>query len=237
MIMESEQHTRLHHTQKVGFALLVVFAMMVLVLGVYQFRTTIYGPFAHRPVERDQKLAAVEQLFDDEAARLQLIDTDQDGINDYEELNFYSTSPYIADTDSDGIDDKTEIEQGTDPICPIGGDCELYNPNDVIDTGAGTLENPLLDAAIEGTDPLVDLASEFAALGDSINTLSAETGTTTGTLSDLSPEAQFSLELLLSNPDAIRDLLRQNSNLTDAEIDAFDDEYLLQVATEILSES
>ena len=38
----------------------------------------------------------------DETIRLQRIDTDRDTITDYQELNFYSTSPYLPDTDSDG---------------------------------------------------------------------------------------------------------------------------------------
>ncbi|MEI7741808.1 MAG: hypothetical protein WCJ29_04870 [bacterium] len=62
---------------------------------------------------------------DDPNAILKAKDTDFDGISDYDEINFYSTSPYLADSDSDGIDDKTELVRGTDPNCPQGKQCSM----------------------------------------------------------------------------------------------------------------
>ena len=43
------------------------------------------------------------------------VDTDIDGLSDYDELFIYSTDPLIADTDGDGISDGDEIKLGTDP--------------------------------------------------------------------------------------------------------------------------
>ncbi len=51
-------------------------------------------------------------------------DTDKDGLSDYNELNLYCTSPYIADSDSDGIMDGAEVKAGTDPNCPVGKTCQ-----------------------------------------------------------------------------------------------------------------
>ncbi|MBI4215435.1 MAG: hypothetical protein HY602_01805 [Parcubacteria group bacterium] len=50
-------------------------------------------------------------------------DTDKDGLNDYEEIYIYKTSPYLEDSDSDKIKDKDEIQQGLDPLCATGQDC------------------------------------------------------------------------------------------------------------------
>lgn len=50
-------------------------------------------------------------------------DTDQDGLNDYEELYLYRTSPYLADTDGDTYSDALEIKNGTDPLCAEGKIC------------------------------------------------------------------------------------------------------------------
>ncbi|MFA6304232.1 MAG: hypothetical protein WCV73_03900 [Patescibacteria group bacterium] len=50
-------------------------------------------------------------------------DTDSDGLNDYDELYVYKTSPYIPDSDSDGNTDGAEVKNGTNPNCPIGQDC------------------------------------------------------------------------------------------------------------------
>jgi serine/threonine protein kinase len=42
-------------------------------------------------------------------------DTDEDGIDDYEEVNLYHTDPIVSDTDGDGLKDGNEIERGLDP--------------------------------------------------------------------------------------------------------------------------
>lgn len=54
---------------------------------------------------------------------LRVRDTDQDDLNDYEELYLYRTSPYLGDTDGDNLSDALEIKQGTDPLCPEGKVC------------------------------------------------------------------------------------------------------------------
>lgn len=50
-------------------------------------------------------------------------DTDGDGLNDYDELYLYNSSPYLEDSDSDGINDKEEVDSGGDPNCPGSQDC------------------------------------------------------------------------------------------------------------------
>jgi hypothetical protein len=42
-------------------------------------------------------------------------DTDGDGLSDADELNVYGTDPTITDTDGDGSDDKLEVDSHTDP--------------------------------------------------------------------------------------------------------------------------
>jgi parallel beta-helix repeat protein len=44
------------------------------------------------------------------------IDSDGDGLTDYDEENIYRTDPENPDTDSDGIGDGEEIENGTNPL-------------------------------------------------------------------------------------------------------------------------
>jgi len=46
------------------------------------------------------------------------IDSDGDGLSDWEEINIYGTDPYLADTDGDGVSDFLEILYGTDPLVP-----------------------------------------------------------------------------------------------------------------------
>ena len=45
-----------------------------------------------------------------------MIDRDQDGLSDGDELSFYRTDPFAADTDGDGSADADELRDGTDPL-------------------------------------------------------------------------------------------------------------------------
>lgn len=46
------------------------------------------------------------------------VDTDKDGISDFDEQNLYNTNPEFPDTDNDGIQDGVEIMRGFDPLNP-----------------------------------------------------------------------------------------------------------------------
>ena len=46
----------------------------------------------------------------------QKADTDEDGLNDYDEVNVHNTDPLNADTDNDGMSDKCEIQYNTNPV-------------------------------------------------------------------------------------------------------------------------
>jgi len=46
------------------------------------------------------------------------LDSDNDGLTDYDEENIYSTDPNDPDTDGDGIDDGEEILEGKNPLKP-----------------------------------------------------------------------------------------------------------------------
>jgi len=43
------------------------------------------------------------------------MDTDNDGLNDYDELFVYYTNPFVNDTDNDGVTDWEEVQTGSDP--------------------------------------------------------------------------------------------------------------------------
>lgn len=48
----------------------------------------------------------------------QKVDSDFDGLNDFEEIRRYLTSPILLDSDGDGAWDGEEVSAGTDPLAP-----------------------------------------------------------------------------------------------------------------------
>lgn len=192
----------LRREQKVGFVLLLLFCIIAIGLGFLQMRNTIYGPFVFRPSPQD----GTEALFSDEEVKLQSIDTDHDGLNNYEELYFHQTSPYLPDTDSDKIDDKTEIEKGTNPLCPEGKDCAQT-------TAASAL-------VVTSTLPAPPVAPAGLGLGNGL------TPTTTITADNM--------ESAFRDPAQLRKLLLQYGGITEAQLAEIPDETLLQYATQVL---
>lgn len=75
-----------------------------------------------------------------EETKQKVMDTDKDGLSDWDELKVYNTSPYLADSDSDKIDDALEIKNGTDPNCPKGKECgsKILKPSN---SPAGQVQN------------------------------------------------------------------------------------------------
>lgn len=117
--MDAEQGgNSLSKEQKIGVILLSVFSVFAIGLGILQIRNTMYAPFA---LNKQIPNLVKDDINSNEA--LMYRDTDKDGLNDFDELYVYVTSPYLADTDSDGIPDKAEVDKGTNPICPEGQNC------------------------------------------------------------------------------------------------------------------
>jgi hypothetical protein len=103
--------------QKIAVVFLLILAILVIVFWVLQMRSNIRQPFDLSKYSTDNSAAT------DSNQVLQASDTDQDGLSDYDEIYVNKTSPYLEDSDSDGLTDKQEVDQGSDPNCPQGKDC------------------------------------------------------------------------------------------------------------------
>lgn len=101
-------------------ALLIFFGLSSLALAYPYFNHRIKAPFAK---DQSKKYLTLEERDKQKLAELKTQDTDSDGLNDYDELYIYRTSPYLGDTDSDDVGDKEEVESGGDPNCPKNHDC------------------------------------------------------------------------------------------------------------------
>jgi len=105
--------------QRIAFLSLSVISLGIIILWIWQFNSRLNGPFYVADNGQNQVTINTSEF---ETALLNF-DTDSDGLTDNEERSLYGTSPYLEDTDSDGISDRVEIEQGTDPNCATGQNC------------------------------------------------------------------------------------------------------------------
>ena len=122
MAEENPSH-KLTKEQKIGLVFLLSFGILSMAFGIIQIRTNLYRPFA---LNNSVPPFIQDELNNEEA--LYYRDTDYDGLNDFDELYVYTTSPYLEDTDSDGMTDKEEVEGGRNPLCDEDLNCGI---NDV----------------------------------------------------------------------------------------------------------
>ena len=209
--MEHNQHQGQPLTQdrKVGFIFLLLFAIVTVSMGALQLRNTIYGPFVIRRAETD---LGNNVILADEMTRLQSIDTDQDGLNDYEELYFTETSPYLEDTDSDGIEDKAELDQGLDPLCPEGQDCS-------------------------GVDPTLEAEAEINVGSDILPEVESLSGVVFGEGGPniAGPAPSFDLQQFLDNPQLLRQTVLSTGKISAEDLAHISDQELLAVVENILA--
>jgi len=191
--------------QKVGFTFLLIFGILAVGLGFLQMRNNIYSPFVVRPVAETRP-----QIVVDETVRLQRIDTDKDGINDFEELQFYKTSPYLADTDSDGIGDKVEIQNGTDPSCPEGQDCGQTSGTAVIATTSANVITPIAENVASPEEIIGQVGGQV-----------------------IGPGGQLDIEALIKDPQRIRTMLLQTNQITETDLNKISDEALIKLVQEM----
>jgi len=211
---DRQPQTGLTTTQKTGFVLLLIFGILTIGLAGLQLRNNIYGPFA----EKMAMARAVENVQLDESARLQMVDTDHDTLTDWEEINFYNTSPYLPDTDSDGIADGVEIKNGTNPLCPEGQICN--EEEQVLESASSTpsINNPLVDTSVNPAN-LVQ-----TSLGQNVST----SGTQGVDFSSLSA--------MLGDKQKLRELLLQSGAISADQLSKIDDNTLDQILNQVLQQ-
>ncbi|NQV12527.1 hypothetical protein HQ524_04140 [Candidatus Uhrbacteria bacterium] len=136
--------------QKVAFGIFGVTGILGLVLSVTFMYQEVKAPFV---IDYDgEAYLSYDERASEEVKQQKSKDTDGDGINDYDELNVYRTSPYLADSDSDGMDDGREIKSGDDPNCPVGQDCGRG-----IASSEGGVNNPLVASDLRDPLPFEDV--------------------------------------------------------------------------------
>lgn len=193
---------------------LSIFSLAAIFFGFWKINDSIYSPFyLGEEFEKEEVVsktnsASCTGLYCVSESESKDKDSDKDGLSDWEEVNMYLTSPYIEDTDGDGIDDGDEIVNSTDPNCPEGRDCE----------------STLID--YYGENSLNRSLDEMQLIEENI-------------YSELEVKNDEALENILSgglDTDTLRELLISGGLEKDV-VDAFSDQELLDLYTEVLQES
>ncbi len=107
---------------------------------------------AAKKVELENSRNNEEKLLTERSGVRAFVDTDADGISDYDEVNIYHTDPNDPDTDHDGVPDGKEIESHTNPNgqalrAPRAAELNSSSTLKTESSSAGedvVLENPLL---------------------------------------------------------------------------------------------
>ncbi|MDO8261162.1 MAG: hypothetical protein Q7T50_06775, partial [Candidatus Magasanikbacteria bacterium] len=111
----------LDRNRKIAVAVLGLMAFVTIIFWSKNLQNQLTDPFTYKGSDAD----VAEKTEDDSEIALRLKDTDNDGLNDWDELNVYLTSPYLEDSDSDGFKDGEEITNGNNPNCAAGAECEV----------------------------------------------------------------------------------------------------------------
>ncbi len=151
------------------FSVLLVFLVATLFLGALQLWNAIRSPFT-LPTARSNTnaLGPTASII----ASLTAKDTDSDGLNDYDELYRYQTSPYLADSDSDGAQDRDEVTDGKNPNCPEGQTCTPIALESAANAQTPTTNSATASVAGENVS-LADLREALRSAGAPATTLDA----------------------------------------------------------------
>jgi hypothetical protein len=180
----TRKKTLLNREQKTGFGMVVGFGALALVFGVFYLWKHVASPFVVSYT--GPKFLTGDEQRQQEMETLRKEDTDEDGLNDYDELYVFRTSPYIADSDSDGMDDKQEISTGEDPNCapsmPCGAVEDTVNPTTVkgtfVEAAADSVGASVAAGAPETITPdagnIADLLAQMT--GDELRKLLIDAG-------------------------------------------------------------
>lgn len=136
-MIKNKMHISEKGKKTLSVATFIVVGILILLFGSWQIKNSIFSPLAQPKSNKSISIDTAKlkansnsnnnNLSLEEKIKLQEVDTDRDGLSDYDEKFTYNTSIYLDDTDSDGISDRDEVRAGSDPNCPKGALCELVN--------------------------------------------------------------------------------------------------------------
>ena len=217
--MENNNNNSMDKNRKIALIVLSVFSVSIIVIWSLNFKNSLRDPFSYKGdliVNNtnnqnncaDGNCATGEMTSDN--LELKNIDTDGDGISDWDELFVYGTSPYLEDTDGDTLSDYEEIfVYKTNVNCPEGQNCS----------------NSLSQSEVQNTEPSDDFYNFLNSLETSVD----QDINSTSSNSSLSENSE--------NLDAqsLRQILIQ-SGIEEGDLEQINDDDLMKLYQEVLAD-
>ncbi|MCD4694192.1 thrombospondin type 3 repeat-containing protein [bacterium] len=219
--LEQPQKSSLGLKQKIAIPVLGIFALVLVFLWASDLNSTIKNS-----LNLDNENSGQEALNNigntclngncGEVERTN-IDSDNDGLFDWEETEKYGTSPYLEDTDGDGYTDKEEVDSNYDPNCPRGKDC--YIKEEIEEEAKGQNDNTGEKYSSEflSSGLSAELNPGSLSAGDNNNNMG---GVVSGD----------------STPDELREMLKQ-AGIDENMLNAVSDDELMQAYRETLNQN
>ncbi|MFA6503421.1 MAG: hypothetical protein WCT54_00450 [Patescibacteria group bacterium] len=206
---------QLKSKQKAFFAVFIFCATVALVFSYYSVRQGVTAPWqvSIADIQKQKDLLKDPTQVQEETAKR--IDTDGDGLSDYDEENVYHTSPYLWSTAGDNVPDNVKIALGENPLCKHGEECDA----------AAAMKFDLPTTTYPGADLLTNNVQND--LGNIIMGDSQVGQNIRQTASDACIDMSLS-SVIPRDPAMLRTALLQTGQVTQADLDAISDAQLLQ---------
>lgn len=174
---QEKNQPKMDKNHKRALAILSLFSVAIIAIWFVNFFSNLNEPFNLKTSSQVGNLEAnncpggncsASSQLDSSNTDLKLVDTDSDGISDWDELFIYGSSPYLEDTDGDGLGDYEEIfVYKTDPNCLAGQTCSGASGQNMDQTSSSSIVDDIygLEGELSPNDisaylnsPLVDVA-------------------------------------------------------------------------------
>lgn len=212
-------------TPKRSYLAVVILGTVLLGGSGWLFWENMHSYFRPKKVAVSNGASESEQI-----KKLKSVDTDGDGLSDYNELFAYHSSPYLFSTAGDGISDGVKVEKNENPSCPEGKSCSLINTPLPSDTNTSLSPSYLRQALIAS-----GVSQETLANTNDENLMElyqrVVNASDTGTTNDTTPTIG---DLSNLNGSSIRSLLTQNGVSADT-LTKVDDATLEQIFARIIA--
>ncbi len=213
---------RLEQKQKAFFAIFVLFSCMALVFSYISVKEGISAPFRVSVKEASKNVELLKDQAQEQEALAKRIDSDGDGLSDWDEQNVYKSSPYLWSTAGDGVPDNIKIAMGENPLCKLGEPCTAQSMKFDLPTDSF----PLMDVSGQPNvnDQLSSILMGENQVGENFRGAAEEAG------------VEFDLDAIPRDPALLRQALMQTGKVDQAKMDSLSDEELLRFFDEAKAE-